>query len=955
MPFDSVVHPARCATAALIASMTFASAAAHAQNALWKNDWMVDAPAVFNNNLQRAAFSPDGELVYTLNHQDDRHADHELIRLLGTESVRWAVSIPLPYSDYISALPLPLADGGSLVNADDGEGTHYVARIDAQGGIVWTRNIGADSLEVLDAQLVAAASCGTVTALNAANGVPVWQYATKNATTPCYESGLAADGAGHLYATYQSGYNAGQNLFHVVKLDAAGQVLWDIVDSSPDFGSISIAQSDNVYFVSTGGVRAYRASDGTPAFALQGPGSRLLVTQNSNEPVMVQSNGLISRLDPATGAARWQQQLTATAPGLASVVGGDVIVSDGNAMSRLAFADGNVIWSTDLPKTAPFNSYYFFASGQFGSNTVGVAGSINNQVPFVARIDFASGNLIDANELPNLPQDVQDSAFMPDTTHLIAAGYSQGFPLPDIQVRQLDVATGNEQWRTTIPADTYPSIAGFASTANEVIVSAQENNAFYGSTYGVAWIGAFDRSTGNLRWQNKYYELFQQATGVSAPAVDPNGDIFVSYAASVPCDPNQPSGFFCSKHMLLKLSGNDGSELWHLDTPQPNQGDYPTQFVLIGSNVLVSGPFVHGPEQTGSELWSGADGSTIWTSTLYADFGAGLNVFPNGDLVATRVVNNSGGWAGMDPATGSVLWQNSEQAPVCTRTCYYYASVHTPGDGVLIVGEGDGHPQLTLLPGAPNSSSLHWNPDPAPAATYVRSLALQALSDSGDNVWLKLSRDIRTTPASMGFSVLARLDLASGNLLSQQVVTQFLDDYASPNAYVQFLAAPENSRVPVSLYDEQVPKPTTSALALYDTTVTAHGDLSIRLNVDHATVVAGKMINFHIYATYTGDVAIDGAMVVAYVPWAGAQDVACSTSSGRNCTLDVRSGNIRAVTDLMPNETIDVSGSIRVLAGPETNVMAAYVVGPIGLSEANTLNNLTQAKLIESLFADGFE
>jgi hypothetical protein len=84
-------------------------------------------------------------------------------------------------------------------------------------------------------------------------------------------------------------------------------------------------------------------------------------------------------------------------------------------------------------------------------------------------------------------------------------------------------------------------------------------------------------------------------------------------------------------------------------------------------------------------------------------------------------------------------------------------------------------------------------------------------------------------------------------------------------------------------------------------------------------------------------------------------DVVCS--GGNGCAFDTKGGNVLATVDLAPGDVVDITGTILVLYQRyvESATVAALAIGPVGLSETDTLNNIAQHTVSEGIFADDFD
>jgi len=300
------------------------------------------------------------------------------------------------------------------------------------------------------------------------------------------------------------------------------------------------------------------------------------------------------------------------------------------------------------------------------------------------------------------------------------------------------------------------------------------------------------------------------------------------------------------------------------------------------------------------------------------------------------------------------LWIGPSFAPECSVACYSYDWALLQNDDILLVGEADYKPQVTRLRGDGSLQYESWQLPPN--SPNVRSLASAVRRDSSGRTWLGIARSNRSGVG--GVYVLAEFDPVTGVLLSQQVLRDRASDPLEPITLAFLLVAPENNRLLLEARTTSPPDPTPSGTAMLDTTISAHGDLGVTLDVPpHAH--AGQLLDFHARLVYTGDAPISAAHLNVYLPWSsGARGVSCTATNAGACTTDLASGNVRATIDLNPGAVVDVTGQVLVLALDnyrESASVGAVGFGPVGLSETDTVNNLARVVVSQGVFADGFD
>jgi len=95
-----------------------------------------------------------------------------------------------------------------------------------------------------------------------------------------------------------------------------------------------------------------------------------------------------------------------------------------------------------------------------------------------------------------------------------------------------------------------------------------------------------------------------------------------------------------------------------------------------------------------------------------------------------------------------------------------------------------------------------------------------------------------------------------------------------------------------------------------------------------------------------------------YLPWgSGVRNPTCVPTTATGCTLDIRGGHVRAIVNLTPGATVDLTGEVLVVDAnfDETPTIGAVGWGPVGLDEPDTLNNVARQIVEQGLFANGFD
>lgn len=943
---------------ATLLSLTFLAAYApvHAQSLIWRNDWTVQAPPTFlyyyfgSNYLlppyqqqEPFAFSPDGEVLMrtpTLVGQDD-----QIARFTSSGAVRWRVNLgsvgsmeEIGYSAMVG-----YQDGSAIVAAQGGVN---VIKIGADGALKWASMQDVYALALLANNAVAVLGCNTLSALDVQSGQVLWKHTFPKFLGGCVTAGVTSDAVGNSYATLStfSDENA-VNGFQLLKFDPNGNVLWQKNAAAPSTGVPSGVDGSRVYVTSSDSLRAFSANDGAAAWSA--PGAHLLCMAGvPAEPIVSSANG-VERLAGADGQPRWSQP--AAGATFASASGNRIIVGT----TALDATSGAVLWSASLPSADQYgNGIGYVSSGFLSDGTVLFSGRTfgPSAQPLLQRVDPMSGQLLNAFTITPVTQSFLATSILTDAQTIAGVGTLPTLSGTELHVRGLEADTGALRWETIEHFDIhagYPSWTGLTGAGSAISVTVTEPNA--------VWVGAFDRLSGSKRWSTLLSNMTtgQGRTYAYDPISDPSGNIFISYGTTIYCPP--AFNYVCSQLSVVKLNAVDGSIAWQHDEVFATTGYemYPDTIVVSGSDLLLAGEFT-GQNAAASLLkLSGVDGSVVWSSNIFYSpnivNGSVQGIYPVAD---GNIVVTGGGWAKLDGKTGATIWSNPPDY-TCTGVCYGYAVVTLSDGALLFAGEDNRRTWISLLPAAAGAASINWHPD-LNDSNITSSFATDAYPDSTGAVWMRVVRHYGTPE----ISYLAKFDMATGAFGSQQAQAShvFSKDSLVPWVSPIMLAAPENNRLPAVTYINNPPAPFVSGNALVDSTITANGNLSIQIIMDHTYVRVGDLLSFHLIANYSGDAPISGTRLVADFPWTGfATGLSCATQSASNCQLDTRASSVVANFDIQPGGHVDINGSIRVTSTSSVARLRALVAGPIGLNELDANDNAYSAVVDQSLFADGFE
>ncbi|HET6545921.1 MAG TPA: PQQ-binding-like beta-propeller repeat protein [Rhodanobacteraceae bacterium] len=912
----------------------------HAQTAPWRSDWIVSAPPTLIRSGPLVRFGNDGDVLMAIK-SFSQVGDSQVFRLAAAGAQRWIFNLE---QDDITDL-LPAADGGAFV-ATDFYGA--IIKIAPDGTIGWTSQVGGKWLAQSNAGRIMTAGCNRITSLETELGAVVWQYRVAARTYPCALHGLVAGDDGAVYATFSPNPDDSEANGRVVKLDGSGHVLWQM--SIDDAGSTPVGVDASILYVeSADRLHAIDTATGSTVWRSEAVSSAfVLVPGQPAIPVAFGSSSL-SGLDPASGAVRWTQPFYPV-----GVAGAAVIARSDSDLIGLGAADGDIEWSSVLPATDPFGNpvyNYYAAGGLAQGDFLAVARSFAygmDPPPVVLRVDYASGQIDDTVAVPPSPQGVLDTSVATDE-RVYSAALAQAVDGTRVRVRAIDSRDGTTLWENTdlnldpelANLSSYSNIDIAANTATVAVAIGEGNNQ-----WSTATASEYTAVDGQARWRTDLRppgEYWFQ-TYVSQPALDAASNLFEAVGTHVFCEPENQ----CVSQGLYKLSAVDGSIVWRFDT----LGDraiggllqlFPREFTLIGNDVLLDMDDV-------LVRLSGADGSIEWASdSITPDFISETYLADDGNIIVLGYHS----WRKLDASTGTTLWSGDIPSLNCaTQVCGIYDSLALPGSDLLQVGTVDGVPVAILLLGDGSGESRLWHPLPA---SHLQSYLANPGLDSSGRVWVRLVE--REPLFYLGAGFLASLDLANGTLGGAQALTDQGYGVLARSPFYIALAPPENDRMLVSTYLQQAPAPTTQGAALLDTTVSAHGNLSLTTVLDPSPLMPGDIAHFVVMAHYDGDLPLTGVHLVMRTPWVlTSPDLDCIGVGADNCEGDLYTGDLRATFDINPGATISVNADVPVLdIDVAALVIDALVYGPTGLSEDNAIDNFAETAIAQSLFHDGFD
>jgi hypothetical protein len=945
-----------------------ALAAPVAAGELWRSDVVVSAPPTLDafvpapasgKPAAAVAFADDGDVVYGALAAST--LDVEVVRVRADGSIRWHYALGASAVPQTITALLADADGGAtfaLADPLDDDRSNRIVHVDANGQTSWSRALPAGWLARLPSGRIASAGYTHLDVLDAASGDVVWQRTLSRVGNGAV-GGLAID-ATDLYVSS----TLGDGSVRTRKYDGGGALQWEAATPGAS-GGVVAAGAGKVYVRTGPQLQALDAADGHAAWSSFAGGNGIvrLSGDAAAEPIVATAYS-VSRLAAGDGSTRWSTPFADIRS--VDVLGDALLVATSSARARLDIDSGAILWSVayaDGPRL-PFG---------FGPGGAAQARALSRPIataPGIARaiderVDLANGAGAASVQVAAIEHGIDSASVLADDGHVLEAGASQQIDGPRLQLRAIDRASGVAPWQ--VDDAIAPPGGGFSAStrrarpaiawASGVLAVAQvigDTGRCSGSP-GWVRIATYASANGARRWASWLRDADAAfCPYVSEPVVDDAGNVFASVVTLVAC---QGPSLGCQRRTLYKLGASDGAVLWRhdesVDAGMEGLVLEPRVLALSGADVVVPGGFLDAPA-TALRV-SGVDGSVAWSSHVFDEHwpGDSLDRLGDGSFVAYGGDDTSYSWARLDPATGVATWTSAVPwVPCYGAGCSGYGtSLVLPGDDKLVPFQRDYAPWLKRQHNDGSGLVDEWML--GAASPILSSWVRQILRDSSGQLHAYLRRGHRFTGS---VSFIAALD-AQGNLLGQQAFYPYDGDPLDAWSYPEPLAMPAPDRILARTLAARPPLPTTSGVALFDTSVTARGNLAVALDTDRMRVGADMPLTFHLRVTYTGDAPIAGVRLVANLPWAsGITGTTCVVQSGGACSLDTRTGNVRATFDLAPGGTVDVSGSVRVLdADRETPAITATTYGPIGLSESDTIDNFARVDLIQSLFVDGFD
>lgn len=946
------LKPFNFARAVAIAMASCALAQGTMASPLWQNDWnhastpFVSSGFSFYGPTAPIAYSSDGDVLFAGVNPSPFNA--QVTRLDSAGNLRWVTNLDDFGSQlYNHANALIANDDGSAFVALGDEQVSSIARVAPNGELVWMRRVPALWMARLPGGRLVARNCTNISVLDENSGDVLWeQRTTRNAN--CDFGGVLVDSTGNSYVTFSLA-----GVLHIVKYGVDGHLIYETTGGAATSGQAGAQvgiDAVNLYIRVGADLRAFRQSDGSPAWTIQ-PGNydSAIATKDSPSELVLVGSDSIRRLSADTGAERWSQPLTNGH--FARSVDTSILVNAGNSLIRLNATTGATVWSTPLPVVnGDGDPLYWQQFGGLTNNRIlGLASTydVNKAAPpFVQPIDYPSGSLLALDPVPFVEQGVQGNSKV-DGTQVISVAHDPSPTGPKLRIRAVDAGTGGTQWETVDditlgdqfftpqfwqPADftIKGDLVAVLSTLTRPGNLAPADSAFQ--------IGLYDRATGSKQWSAVLSEPTQTGTYTVGPDIDADGNVYVAVNIDLACGSST-----CSHTRMYKFSRQSGAILWNTD----RAGNWLRTFELFGNDIVLAGP-LDGSNKTLARL-SGVDGSELWSTTLFSGDGSyfGFYRVDPQHVIFSSEQNN----AKIDVNTGAAAWTTASAPYGCTFCSASGFVTLANGDALTALGVNS-TPVVRRFHNDGSGIVEQWVLNPV-SPILSQSAHSPLLTPSG-NIEMMVRRSLLST--SISFQFITRFDLTTGTVLGQQLVTPMPLDAASPSRYWYPLSWPTDGSVLATSTSIEAPSPATTGLALIDTSVLASGDLSASLTVDTSAGSPGQDVGFHMTVNYTGDQPITSAHLFGYLPWQGGiSSVVCTPAGASNCSVDTRFGSVNATFDILPGGSLTIDGQARVIDGAETNYIGVGTYGPTSLSEPDTINNFARSKVIQSLFKNGFD
>ncbi|MGB0132411.1 PQQ-binding-like beta-propeller repeat protein [Dokdonella sp.] len=879
----------------------------------------------------------------------------DVFRVDTNGQYRWVANLGL---DATGEMPLayPANDEGALVASYF---SNALVRIDPAGDVSWTLGIPAQWIAGLPGTDVAVGSCKQLTALDGDSGHVHWQIRPAGATPRCKMTALLADEHGNLFATQLNDSLSDTGGSRLLKIGADGQQLW-LHEVDGEGARLFGIDSGRAYLATPTRLIAVDVTSGLQIWQSTVLPTQTLFVPGSPAMLVAVAADAVSGIATDDGIVQWTQPIAVS--GVAEAIGNAVLVNTSSGLVKLDAVNGTIAWTTPLPSSDSFGhviaewlAFGGLMDGQFLA--IGRADALMAQPPPVVRkIDFLSGHLVADLPLPAIVQGTFPASHFA-AGQVTTLGVEPDAAFARYRLRSIDAASGADLWsRLELPFDSSLVNSSYGpnfqiAVDNEMIAASIGEGGLPRSDVAVL---AWQLDDGDRLWQTGLRPpgdgWFDSRT--SAPLIDSESDVLLSLATRVECLPPD----YCGRTALYKLDGGDGSINWQYVQDYAWQGGIdPILFIPIF--VETSGDVIAVGRGNTLVRLDGADGSVEWTADTTA-IGriSSLQVAADGNPIATGFDR----WGKFDAATGSLLWSGVAPIRTCAPDyCTDFGTTLLLAGGYLLqtgykrVNSAQVTPMVALMHADGTGSSEVWFPD---EGSTFSSQIVGVDTDTGQEIWMEFRERELESPFNLYF--LTKFDLDTGSFQGRQAlgITSYNPLTDSQVSY-QYFGAPVADRLLALNYTRQTPMPATRGLALIDTTVTAHGNLSIAAILPDGPVASGHVVPFSVNVDYSGEALADSVQVALSLPWSGEiSGLSCQAEEPGSCEFNNSNGDIRATFPISPNGMVSIQGEVQVLDGDDpAPAMIAVVQGPTALLESDSADNVAVVRVEQSLFDDGFD
>ncbi|MEO5626661.1 MAG: hypothetical protein ABIQ70_11695, partial [Dokdonella sp.] len=173
---------------------------------IWRNDWIVQAPATLityvpqpspRKPMAAVAFGANGDVLFHAFNVRYSYPEETFVRLGNSGALRWSSHA------HLEAYAALLQDGGDAFLAlgvrDSGDFEDRVVHVAANGSIAWSRDLPTGWLANAGSGRLASLGCNSLTILDAASGDVIWEHVFAADRSDNCHGNVIADNQGNLY------------------------------------------------------------------------------------------------------------------------------------------------------------------------------------------------------------------------------------------------------------------------------------------------------------------------------------------------------------------------------------------------------------------------------------------------------------------------------------------------------------------------------------------------------------------------------------------------------------------------------------------------------------------------------------------------------------------------------------------------------------------------------------